>query len=82
MAPDADAGKAGGNRSDPFAPLTSELLPAGDGPSICMAGLAAAANPIIAGCSIPSASTPCCSTSAAPAAADPRAAATITRCRI
>jgi proline iminopeptidase len=31
MAPDADAGKAGGNRSDPFAPLTSELLPAGDG---------------------------------------------------
>jgi proline iminopeptidase len=34
MAPDADAGKAGGNRSDPFAPLTSELLPAGDGHEI------------------------------------------------
>lgn len=34
MAPDAGAGKAGGNRSDPFAPLTSELLPAGDGHEI------------------------------------------------
>jgi proline iminopeptidase len=34
MAPDADAGKAGGNRPDPFAPLTSELLPAGDGHEI------------------------------------------------
>src|SRR5882757_219625 len=34
MAPDADAGKAGGNRSDPFAPLTSQLLPAGDGHEI------------------------------------------------
>jgi proline iminopeptidase len=31
MAPDADAGKARGLRSDPFAPLTSELLPVGDG---------------------------------------------------
>src|SRR6187200_189254 len=31
MAPDADAGKASGRRSDPFAPLTSELLPVGDG---------------------------------------------------
>jgi proline iminopeptidase len=31
MAPDADAGKARGHRSDPFAPLTSELLPVGDG---------------------------------------------------
>lgn len=31
MAPDADAGKASSNRSDPFAPLTSELLPVGDG---------------------------------------------------
>jgi proline iminopeptidase len=30
MAPDADAGKASGNRSDPFAPLTSQLLPVGD----------------------------------------------------
>ncbi len=27
MAPDADAGKSGGKRADPFAPLTSELLP-------------------------------------------------------
>jgi proline iminopeptidase len=31
MAPDADAGKSTGNRSDPFAPLTSQLLPVGDG---------------------------------------------------
>ena len=30
MPPDADAGKARGNRSDPFAPLTSQLLPVGD----------------------------------------------------
>jgi proline iminopeptidase len=30
MAPDADAGKSTGKRSDPFAPLTSELLPVGD----------------------------------------------------
>src|ERR1700692_2918858 len=31
MAPDADAGKSSGHRSDPFAPLTSELLAVGDG---------------------------------------------------
>ncbi|MEA2920313.1 MAG: proline iminopeptidase [Bradyrhizobium sp.] len=31
MAPDADAGKSVGNRSDPFAPLTSQLLPVGGG---------------------------------------------------
>ena len=31
MAPDADAGKPSGHRSDPFAPLTSQLLPVGDG---------------------------------------------------
>jgi proline iminopeptidase len=30
MAPDADAGKSSSQRSDPFAPLTSELLPVGD----------------------------------------------------
>src|SRR6204780_4379042 len=30
MAPDADAGKSSGHRSDPFAPLTSQLLPVGD----------------------------------------------------
>jgi proline iminopeptidase len=30
MAPDADAGKSSANRSDPFAPLTSQLLPVGD----------------------------------------------------
>jgi proline iminopeptidase len=30
MAPDADAGKSNSNRSDPFAPLTSQLLPVGD----------------------------------------------------
>jgi proline iminopeptidase len=30
MPPDADAGRSSANRSDPFAPLTSELLPVGD----------------------------------------------------
>jgi proline iminopeptidase len=30
MAPDADAGRSTSNRSDPFAPLTSQLLPVGD----------------------------------------------------
>ena len=30
MAPDAEAGKASGHRSDPFAPLTSELFSVGD----------------------------------------------------
>jgi proline iminopeptidase len=30
MAPDADAGKSTGQRADPFAPLTSQLLPVGD----------------------------------------------------
>ena len=36
MAPDADAGKSrsAGQRSDPFAPLTSQLLPVGDGHEI------------------------------------------------
>jgi proline iminopeptidase len=34
MAPDADAGKASGNRSDPFAPLTSQWLAVGDGHEI------------------------------------------------
>lgn len=34
MAPDADAGKAGAKRSDPFVPLTSELMPVGDGHEI------------------------------------------------
>jgi proline iminopeptidase len=34
MAPDADAGKSTGRRSDPFAPLTSQLLPVGDGHEI------------------------------------------------
>jgi proline iminopeptidase len=34
MAPDADAGKSGGQRADPFAPLTSELLPVSDGHEI------------------------------------------------
>jgi proline iminopeptidase len=33
MAPDADAGKSS-QRSDPFAPLTSELMPVGDGHAI------------------------------------------------
>jgi proline iminopeptidase len=31
MAPDADAGKSSGQRSDPFAPLTSQMLPVVDG---------------------------------------------------
>ncbi len=34
MAPDADAGKSTGQRSDPFAPLTTQLLPVGDGHEI------------------------------------------------
>jgi proline iminopeptidase len=34
MAPDADAGKSTGKRSDPFAPLTLQLLPVGDGHEI------------------------------------------------
>jgi proline iminopeptidase len=34
MAPDADAGKSRSNRSDPFAPLTSQLLPVSDGHEI------------------------------------------------
>jgi proline iminopeptidase len=34
MAPDADAGKPSGHRSDPFAPLTSQLLPVSDGHEI------------------------------------------------
>jgi proline iminopeptidase len=34
MAPDADAGKSPGQRADPFAPLTSQLLPVGDGHEI------------------------------------------------
>src|SRR5512142_602020 len=34
MAPDADAGKSTGTRADPFAPLTSLLLPVGDGHEI------------------------------------------------
>jgi len=34
MAPDADAGKATGHRSDPFAPLTAQLLPVGGGHEI------------------------------------------------
>jgi proline iminopeptidase len=34
MAPDAEAGKSTGHRSDPFAPLTSQLLPVGDGHEI------------------------------------------------
>ncbi|WP_375411560.1 prolyl aminopeptidase [uncultured Bradyrhizobium sp.] len=34
MAPDAEAGKSASNRPDPFAPLTSQLLPVGDGHEI------------------------------------------------
>ena len=34
MAPDADAGRAAHKRSDPFAPLTSDHLPVGDGHEI------------------------------------------------
>jgi proline iminopeptidase len=34
MAPDADAGKSSGPRSDPFAPLTSQLVPVGGGHEI------------------------------------------------
>lgn len=34
MAPDADAGRSSGKRSDPFAPLTTQLLPVGNGHEI------------------------------------------------
>src|ERR1700735_3672514 len=34
MAPDDDAGKSSSQRTDPFAPLTSQLLPVGDGHEI------------------------------------------------
>src|SRR4051812_42280949 len=34
MAPDADARKSVGGRSDPFAPLTSQLMPVGGGHEI------------------------------------------------
>ena len=34
MAPDIDAGKPAGHRSDPFAPLTTRLLPVGNGHEI------------------------------------------------
>src|SRR5437588_6700554 len=34
MAPDAEAGKSSIKRADPFAPLTSQLLPVGDGHEI------------------------------------------------
>jgi proline iminopeptidase len=34
MPPDADAGKPASQRTDPFAPLTAELLPVGDGHEI------------------------------------------------
>jgi proline iminopeptidase len=34
MAPDADAARSADNHSDPFAPLTSQLLPVGDGHEI------------------------------------------------
>jgi proline iminopeptidase len=34
MAPDAEAGKSSSNRSDPFAPLTSQWLPVGNGHEI------------------------------------------------
>jgi proline iminopeptidase len=34
MAPDAEAAKSLNSRPDPFAPLTSQLLPVGDGHEI------------------------------------------------
>jgi len=34
MQPDADAGKSAGKRSDPFAPLTSQVAAVGDGHEI------------------------------------------------
>src|SRR5436305_6369636 len=39
MAPDADAGKSLNSRPDPFAPLTSQLLPVGDGHEIHVEGV-------------------------------------------
>jgi len=91
MAPDADAGKSSGHRSDPFAPLTSQLLPVGDGHEIYVETVgrtdgipapAAAASPTTAGCSIRNDSTRCCSISVAPDEAAPKAGAKPTRCRI
>jgi proline iminopeptidase len=43
MAPDADAGKSIAQRSDPFAPLTSQLLPVGDGHEIYVESVGRAA---------------------------------------
>jgi hypothetical protein len=89
MAPDADAGKASGNRSDPFAPLTSQLLPVGDGHEIHVETVGRADGiPAVylhggpGSSSIPSVFTRCCSISAAPVVAAQRAAASTIRCRI
>src|SRR2546423_1267749 len=43
MAPDADAGNSIAHRSDPFAPLTSQLLPVGDGHEIYVESVGRAA---------------------------------------
>ena len=97
MAPDADAGRSSAHRSDPFVPLTSQLLPVGDGheiyvetvgrpdaiPAIYLhGGPGTAASPTIAGCSIRNVSMRCCSISAAPGGAAPRATSKPIRCRI
>jgi proline iminopeptidase len=96
MAPDADAGKSTGNRSDPFAPLTSELLPVGDGheiyvetvgrpdgiPAVYLHGGPQRLPADHRRLFDPSAFMPSCSTSAARDEAAPRAAATTTPWRI
>src|SRR5260370_42577271 len=42
MAPDAEAGKSSIKRADPFAPLTSELLPVGEAHEIYVESVGAA----------------------------------------
>src|SRR5258706_13569093 len=97
MAPDAEAAKSLNSRPGPFAPLTSQLLPVGDGHEIYVetvgrsdgisavylhGGPGSGCQPDLGGCSIRSGSTRCSSISAARAEAAPKAAARITRCRI
>jgi len=97
MAPDAEAGRSASQRSDPFAPLTSQLLPVGDGHEIHVesvgrpSGIAAVylhGGPG-SGCQPdhrrlfdPERFHASCSINAAPVAAGPRAAANTIRCRI
>jgi hypothetical protein len=53
MAPDADAGKSLNPRPDPFAPLTSQLLPVGDGHEVYVEPLKCPGKPVGAICIAP-----------------------------